>query len=458
MKKFFFTLLIIIFSAFFFVKYHVTNNTEFFSTYKNFIPYEKRIILRALLVKINSLSIFKKDDLIFKRIKKTSLTSNNFNKKLTFYNNPTLSFSGPRAYFASDNENLYLVTGTGVLLNARLDSLNGNLDSINFKTIETNIDDYLAEYKKNSDVFFTSTIKGVLIKNDKIFISIIQKFKNKYNYITKKSEECFKHAILQGNMSLDKIILDSFFVIDECRKSYNDYVGGTLADFKDNKILYTVGDFGVCERQAYISKNNTEYCEQNNSQIMKSALGKIFEIDIENKSSNIISLGHDNPQGLYYNKINDIIISTEHGPMGGDEININRFPSKNNLKNYGYPISSYGEHYGFPDPSILFKYKNAPLYKSHKKYGFVEPVEYFLPSIGISAVNVYKNILLVASLGNDIDEGDLSLHTYDINKKFELSNHNIFPLNQRIRDIHVVNSINKIFLYLETNGSIVILE
>ena len=48
-------------------------------------------------------------------------------------------------------------------------------------------------------------------------------------------------------------------------------------------------------------------------------------------------------------------------------------------ENYGWPISSYGEHYGFPNPSSLFKYKNAPLHKSHKKYGFEEPVKQFLP-------------------------------------------------------------------------------
>ena len=73
---------------------------------------------------------------------------------------------------------------------------------------------------------------------------------------------------------------------------------------------------------------------------MKSGLGKIFEIDVENKFSNIISLGHDNPQGLYYDKINNIIVSTEHGPMGGDEINIDRFSSQDDMRHFGFPVSS----------------------------------------------------------------------------------------------------------------------
>ena len=44
-------------------------------------------------------------------------------------------------------------------------------------------------------------------------------------------------------------------------------------------------------------------------------------------------MGHRNPQGLYYSKDDDIIILTEHGPKGGDEININLKPNAKNVKN-----------------------------------------------------------------------------------------------------------------------------
>ena len=53
----------------------------------------------------------------------------------------------------------------------------------------------------------------------------------------------------------------------------------------------------------------------------------------------------------YENKLdtkNNIIYSTDHGPQGGDEINIDTSPGEN-VKNYGWAISSYGEHYGFPE-------------------------------------------------------------------------------------------------------------
>ena len=36
-----------------------------------------------------------------------------------------------------------------------------------------------------------------------------------------------------------------------------------------------------------------------------------------------MSTGHNNPQGITYNETSDIIFSAEHGPQGGDEVNIN---------------------------------------------------------------------------------------------------------------------------------------
>ena len=58
-----------------------------------------------------------------------------------------------------------------------------------------------------------------------------------------------------------------------------------------------------------------------------SVFGKILKINLKNNTYENLSKGHRNPQGLFYDKINNIIISTEHGPKGGDEINIIIFKS-----------------------------------------------------------------------------------------------------------------------------------
>ena len=59
-------------------------------------------------------------------------------------------------------------------------------------------------------------------------------------------------------------------------------------------------------------------------------------------------MGHRNPQGLIFDKENNFILATEHGPSGGDEINLIKVSniSKDKIQNYGWAISSEGEHYG----------------------------------------------------------------------------------------------------------------
>ena len=127
----------------------------------------------------------------------------------------------------------------------------------------------------------------------------------------------------------------------------------------------------------------------------KSMFGKIIQIDFKTKKYNVYFKGHRNPQGLIYLKARDKIIATEHGPYGGDEINVIK---KNG--NYGWPISSYGRHY-----DSKFR-KEAPLHKSHKDFGFEEPIFHWskISSFGVSQiVHLGQNkkgldILLVGSM------------------------------------------------------------
>ena len=54
--------------------------------------------------------------------------------------------------------------------------------------------------------------------------------------------------------------------------------------------------------------------------------------------------GSQKSEGLFFDNKKNIVFSTEHGPAGGDEININFSPGKK-IENFGWPKSSYGEHY-----------------------------------------------------------------------------------------------------------------
>ena len=173
-------------------------------------------------------------------------------------------------------------------------------------------------------------------------------------------------------------------------------------------------------------------------------------------------MGHRNPQGLYYDSQNDYIISTEHGPAGGDEINININPGTGSLKNYGWPISSYGVHY-----DDKFERKSAPLHKSHKKYGFIEPLKFYSSSIGISEIikipdkfnKYFKNDFLICAMGSRLVEGDLSIHHLKFNEDFSnIIDQNVIQIGERVRDIIYVPQINKFLSYLESSGSILVIS
>ena len=72
---------------------------------------------------------------------------------------------------------------------------------------------------------------------------------------------------------------------------------------------------------------------------------------------------------------------------GAKKIRFNHNPLLK-VKNFGWPISSYGEHYAKHNSKKILS--EAPLKKSHKKYGFEEPLKYFNPSIGISEIISFK--------------------------------------------------------------------
>ena len=186
-------------------------------------------------------------------------------------------------------------------------------------------------------------IRDLFVEEEKIYISLI--FKN------------FKGLSInayRADLDFEKLNFELFFESNEYWDRYNVFSGGRFSTYKDNKILFTIGYAGVNKA----------------AQQLDSLLGKIISIDKLTSEHEIISMGHRNPQGLFYIKDLNIIINTEHGPKGGDEININ-FLKNDKIPNFGWDVSSYGTNYDGTDP-----YK-----KSHVKYGFIEPFKYYVPSI-----------------------------------------------------------------------------
>ena len=166
-----------------------------------------------------------------------------------------------------------------------------------------------------------------------------------------------------------------------------------------------------------------------------------------------MSLGHRNPQGLFFDNQNNFILETDHGPQGGDEINLIAL-NKENTPNYGWAIASYGEHYGGKSKKNFEKYKKYPLLKSHKNNGFIEPIKYFPAhsQIGISEIiGLGSNKSYVAS-----SLKDRSLYFFNLDINNQIQNLERVEIGERIRDLIFYN--NKLILFLENTASIGIIN
>ena len=209
-----------------------------------------------------------------------------------------------------------------------------------------------------------------------------------------------------------------------------------MVKYKDN-ILLTVGDFQNLE--LYSTVENRLFC-------------KILSINLETKKYNIIIKGHRNPQGLLYVESENLLISSEHGPKGGDEINRILLETKE-IPHYGWPIASHGTFYGFESTEIR---KHIIKYKNHEENGYVEPILIFEPAIGPSEVvqanYKSKNSFLVSSLSRK------SLYEFDYFKEEKRAKKtDELYIGERIRDIKLMEN-GEYFLILGNTGSFAILN
>ena len=108
--------------------------------------------------------------------------------------------------------------------------------------------------------------------------------------------------------------------------------------------------------------------------------------------------------------------------------------------NYGWAIASAGEHYVVTDEKL----KKYPLYKSHKKYGFIEPLKSFVPSIAISEITkIGPNKYVVGSMK------DKSIYFFELNENRKIINLERVEIDERIRDLTFHKNI--LYLYLENS-------
>jgi hypothetical protein len=402
---------------------------------------EKKALINDQLIYINKnnasheINIKKKiKKLEFPKYKSLEINLYNNKKKLNFYKSNNQLVRGINNFFPGSGyldlyENkLFLISATGLI------GYSNNLygDSIIFNQINNNINDFLSLDEINKGNWFS--VKDLLVVNNNIYVSFTNEQKN----------NCWNTSVIVAKLNFEYLKFSNFFEPKYCVKSKNNYdkefnahqSGGKLFKYDDDNIILTMGDYRLRKL----------------AQDINSTFGKILKLNSKSKRYEILSLGHRNPQGLYYNLDKDYVISTEHGPHGGDEINLNL--NTKIVKNFGWAISSYGEHYGGKESyENKSKYKKYPLHKSHKDYNFIEPIKYFVPSIGISQlVQIKQNKFLLSSLKDE------SIYTFTLNKKNELTEFKRIEIGERIRDMVYDSEKKEVILFLENTASIGILK
>lgn len=189
-------------------------------------------------------------------------------------------------------------------------------------------------------------------------------------------------------------------------------IGGRMLPLAANKVLLTLGDqgfSGIESNQAFAQDPASDY-------------GKTILIDLGTGQHSIYTMGHRNQQGITRTQ-DGRLWTTEHGPQGGDELNLLQA-----RVNYGWPKVTYGTDYG----SIAW-----PLSQDQGRHsGYRQPVLSWLPSIGVSDVTVLSGALFPIWRGNLL-VGSLStrsLYRLVIDEDRVVLQEPI-ALDQRVRDI-----------------------
>ena len=146
----------------------------------------------------------------------------------------------------------------------------------------------------------------------------------------------------------------------------------------DDNLFLTTGDHFTTRDQAQVLGND---------------LGKIIRIRPDGSvppdnpfvatpgaEPAIWSYGHRNPQGLALHPVTGKLWEHEHGPRGGDEVNIIE-----KGKNYGWPVIGYG-----------IDYSGAKIHDSTHKAGMEQPIKYWVPSIAPSGMTFYSGNLFAS--------------------------------------------------------------
>lgn len=243
-----------------------------------------------------------------------------------------------------------------------------------------------------------------------------------YFTYSKQVEDAYETALASAQYQQGQLIGWKELLVTQSGSDTGRHFGSRIT-FDERYVYMSVGDRGVREN----GQNQTTHAgsilrllpnglapEDNPFTKVNSALNEIW------------SYGHRNPQGLFYDRRTQQLWSIEHGPRGGDEINLIV-----KGENYGWPVTSHGKEYW--GPISVGEAKTLP--------GIQTPKKVYVPSIAPSSLILYRGDKY-PSLNGKLVSGALKLThlnvvTLDEQTNIVAEKRLLESLGERIRDLEV---------------------
>lgn len=268
--------------------------------------------------------------------------------------------------------------------------------------------------------------------------------------IYEEEKECISFNLSRIHISLDNGTItkltdwETLFTANPCIYPQNANVavtnpfpghmaGGKIVNYDADNLLVSVGSFSIgIDNQVYLSADST------------SSFGKFLLINKNTGQSSIYAIGIRNSQGLLISS-SGTIWATEHGPQGGDELNIIKRGG-----HYGWPYVTYGVDYG-NNPWELAE-------EQGRHDGFDKPAFVWITAIAPTNLieitgekfSDWKGDLIIGSLTGR------SLHRVRIKEDNSVIYNEVIHLGYRVRDISLLP--DERIIMLTDEGSLFIID
>ena len=194
-----------------------------------------------------------------------------------------------------------------------------------------------------------------------------------WSYVV-ESEGAYTTALARGRLDDGQIHDVAVLLVAEPYSTLSSNFGGAIAFDDAGKLYLTLGDRAV----------------KSWAQDPGVLAGKVVRLEADGRIPDdnpfldspgyhpaIYATGVRNPQGLVFDASRGLLFEAEHGPMGGDEVN----------------IIQAGRDYGWPSVTFGMNYTYRPIGSGSLGRGFEAPLYYYLPSRAISPITVYEGDL-----------------------------------------------------------------